>query len=515
MTRPTKATCPADRKAHLLELERAKAAALQKSDPNAETPSAARSGVEGLAPFVRPPSAGSGGLAPRGARHAPLGATPEPVADGAQAAEPAWKELPRAMSAKLAELSQALTVQRHALLDCVAALENAAPEQQAHQQLAAHQQLHCYKEQDAQMHARAMAAMALTDKVVKLGLLSAGLTFGVTRSSGMAAAMPLAVKLLARAKTAAPTNALQRVRQAAVTAGAQWLMGAVAGGPGNLLSQRMAQGMKSLPQLAAVPTSAVVPASTRELMNRKDPRRDERAVGDRAGDRLYQAVQALQADRSHIDSDRNIALGQFCFGAATALRTVLQGSKPLGFAGTVAVGTVSSVMAGSVIALVQTLNSLQATVKVPDAQALATDLPLDEVPCHELPVFLVAPPSVPVVRKADQRGSQPPLTLQKRAQQLAASVQDFGVKSAHRSAFLALSTAPATAMGVAAAGPLPGLAKALPTVLPINTATAALALRTQVATLGIFIAVDIWFKAQRRGIPTLDAQWDARRSAPL
>jgi hypothetical protein len=489
-----KATCPADLKTHLAE-------SAQKAElPPGKDQRIARPGVEGLSEGS--PSKTAGSLPPRKAF-----ASPKLDAPTLAPATPhlyemlasSWDEL----GAKLAEMGSALVIKRNALQGSSEALLTATPAQRADKELVAHQDLRQYAQQDLDVPAVVMATL---HKVGLVGLAGAGMTFGVSRSLGMAAAvaaqqkaagLPIAWGLLAKSAVAAkPTAGLpQTLAKAAVTAGLQWSIGALVGGAGNLAGQRfVAPPINLLPaRFTSVPLGAVVPQEMRDLLNKPD--KNLLPGQRRAGDRLCQQVEAAQADIGRIDSDRNIALGQACFVIATAMRTLAQGAQVTGVAGTVALGAAVSLGAGSALAVGQSLHSNQAD---------AAGLPLSEVPHHEVPVFMtqhVAP------QPAVARAALAPQNLEQRAVQFAANLTDFSARAAHRGLHLAKATAPATALGVMASGLVPMVVKAL----PVNPEASGLGMRTTVACLGAHNAVKHWFPALMQDIPKLDAELQARQ----
>jgi hypothetical protein len=524
MVIPRKAICPSVLPQKGLNVEQP--AGLRGSEP---AQSKSRAGVDGLSPSApnRPAGAASAvsapGLAPRKA--APLDVEAQFEQSLAQVASQVWQ----AVGAQVAEAGLNVAAKRRALQHSQAQLQAAAPEQKAAQELVAHQNLLDLTQQEHDLPATATAVL---HKVLLVGVVGAGMTFGVTRSAGMAMAaasqqkakgLPIAWGLFApNAQAAAQAgSALNKITQAAATVGVQWLAGALAGGVGNIASQRVFAPLVNLmpQQYAPILASVVVPTEMRAEMNRKDEMRRKKdktpASGPLAGDQLYQQVLDLQADVSRIDSDRNIALGQICFSITTAMRALAQGPKNTGVAGTIALGVAVSAGAGTMLAVAQCVNASQAHVSVPDMAALRQAKSLADVPVHEVPVIYMKSPEArtqaPVkVVASTQLETQldiaaPQQDMRTRAAHFAASAAKLSASAGHRAARLAQATTPGTMLGVVTAGVAPMAVKAMTTHLAIAPAVAVTSIRTTVATVGVWCAVKPWFEAQARHIPQFDA----------
>lgn len=342
-------------------------------------------------------------------------------------------------------------------------------------------------------------------KATLVGVAGAGMAFGVGRSSGIAVAdaalrhgrnQEHARDIYApQAPSAAPTGP---ATDALVNAATQAVVGAAMGGAGNFFGERVLAPFVNLMgrQSAPVDAKAVVTDEMETLMNELQPG---------AGTQLRQVVVAEQKRSSSPGSERNVAVGQFFFDGANAVRAGMQGSNTLGIAGTALIGTTVSTLAGASIGATMAINASLTKVSVPELDSLQAEVAmahaglggsLANVAKHDVPVFFTkhragGGPSFssPV---SDPSGS----TL--------ATVANTATSIARRGAAMLKATTGTAVVGAMA----PALVAAMPSD-ELKTAV-----RASAAAIGIHTAIKPWFESLASGIPSSDQEIvGSRRSA--
>jgi hypothetical protein len=198
------------------------------------------------------------------------------------------------------------------------------------------------------------AAASLTRQVLAVGAAGTGMTFGLTRNAGIAAAA-----------VGAPRGA--RPSPATIAhAAAQWIAGAFTGAVGNITGQLVLKPLIGLINgFDKINPRAVVTDAMVEKLN-------ELQAG--AGDALRRQVQDAQREASVVNSPSNLRNAEWAFDVATGARLAAQGSH-VGDAGHfVGVGVAVSAMAGAFIGAGMALNMARAEVRVPDLGKLDEEL---------------------------------------------------------------------------------------------------------------------------------------------
>lgn len=378
-------------------------------------------------------------------------------------------------------------------------------------QMDAHNALKAYAQSTGSSMDRVLPVL---HKTAAVGGAGSGMAFGVGRSAGIAVANlalsqhrggELELGFNAQAMPPGPPGI-----DALANAAAGWVLGSALGGVGNFVGQTLVAPLVNRinRQLAPVDPKAVVPDRMVKLMNQFDPG---------AGTALRSAVEAEQKQNISIASERNIAVGQFFFDAANAVKAGIQGKNSLGLAGSLTVGTVVSTLAGSCIGATIAINSSLATAPVPDLAALeALDAAhpnasnesraaLKSLDKHAVPLFFTKhsvepgvtvftnPVSDPAPSRAvvmgDDQGDlpePPPARL--------ATMVNTATSIAQRGTAMLRATTGTTMV----AAVTPAFAASMPTERMADAA------RAVAAGVGIHLAIRPWFNALAADIPAGD-----------
>lgn len=369
--------------------------------------------------------------------------------------------------------------------------------------------------------------LPLLHKTALIGVSGTSMAFGAGRNTGVAAG-----DTAVRESNGAPFHDIDGVHAPAVTddvanlksAAAQWVLGSVAGGVGNITGEHFVKPLVNLVNRQHLPVSpnALVPDEMVQLMNQLE-------AG--SGDRLRAEVSHQQSDKGAINSDTNKLLGKLCFDSATIGKAHMQGTGALGFAGTVGVGLAVSASAGGLIGAGMALNAALSTIKVPDlaqlraaVQANAAAAPgtapqtLANVTNNDLPLFYPHRPPPKAVGTAMREalhdsplrdpqpnvdlGPLPASTTQRSTAAVVTSTAVNTLSSVANRSFEMLKATPGLFLSTFAT---PIVARAMPT--PELQAT----VRDVGAGLGIHSAIEPWFDSLAKDIPQTDKAMQARR----
>lgn len=432
-----------------------------------------------------------------------LGAVASPIADVVSFATQA-----------LGQASQSARSSSHLQASLQANLAEGDPQLRAHAEVMAYGQ-HAATHGDR--------VLPFVHSVMKLAVAGTSMAFGLGRNAGLAGADALArlergapqdTGFLSGTPAPARPNDANSLRLGAAAFGQSLVMGSATGGVGNLLGQYVVGPLVNMVprQFAAIDARAVVPDEMVHLMNQMQPG---------AGDALRTQAAATQKDAAAIDSNSNVQLGQVSFDLVTAARFGIQGAQPLGVLGQVGAGLSVSATAGAVIGAVMAMRQSVATVEVPDLtalrQAAAQGTPLADVPRQPAPLFYAkhnnpgaaaaqAPERALIGRMADSVQQafvngplmEPPGTGSNRVVQTASNVAASTWRRAVEMGKATVQTAAYTAVSNLAAGATQG-DMARRAVLAVGNA------------LGIHAAIPRWFGALAQAIPGGDNAMHAQR----
>lgn len=360
-------------------------------------------------------------------------------------------------------------------------------------------------------------ALPVLHKALQIGVAGSLPTFGVGRTLGV----HYGPRLLPLSKSDG--------FKAAQKAGAQWVLGGVGGGVGNLLGKTLiAPVVDTLPRhYRAIDPSAILPDRMVAKMNR---------LRSGWGDEVRAEIVQQQKEILYLGSQTNVQCAERAFGAATAARFLLQ---PQGFKPTLpkSLALTSGVagLAGAAVGANMGVNMARAVVHVPRQEALDSIAVSKDRSDQEMQIMesAVALPLFYAHKKADGQRQGPLQAIghrwhmdhfrdpvpswqnpsdrkrypdwNARMHGVASDVHNLGMSAASRAEYMMRATLAPTVLGavqpfVEASMPGSFSARMTSVLLPV---------------LAIRMVIRPWFDAVAGGIPARDAARRAKRQAAV